>query len=209
MIANRSPSAPSASKAEAGKRQEAIAAALFWHAPAAASRRWVRHPPCVGSASRPLCQSLAPHPFQWVHNYKHHTLTSPPPLDKLWDYGKLAESQARFREELARNSRRIRARRLEIQTQIARTQGLAAAIRGGRQRRSTRVLPKLDQAAGSASRVRYFLERGRTRQFERATARAAVALFHEAVEALGATIRCPAPIFTAWMRCTCWVSPRR
>ena len=98
-------------------------------------------------------------------------------LDKLWDYGKPVDSQARFRAELARHPAGTR-EALETSTQIARTQGLqrnfadADATLDG-------VAPKLDQVPVRV-RVRYLLERGRTRNSGGDKA-AAIPLFKEAV----------------------------
>jgi len=97
-------------------------------------------------------------------------------LDKLWDYGKPAESQARFRAELARHPAGSR-EALETATQIARTQGL--------QRQFAEADATLDGVAAKLEpvpvrvRVRYLLERGRTRN-SGGDKSAAIALFKEA-----------------------------
>jgi tetratricopeptide (TPR) repeat protein len=99
-------------------------------------------------------------------------------LDKLWDYAQPAASEQRFRDALAgypRDSREA----LETETQLARTQGLqrkfaeADKILDG-------VLPKLDRVPVRV-KVRYFLERGRTRNSS-GDRPAATALFHEALK---------------------------
>jgi tetratricopeptide (TPR) repeat protein len=98
-------------------------------------------------------------------------------LDKLWDYNKPAESQARFRAELARHPAGSR-EALETATQIARTQSLqrqfaeADAILDG-------VAAKLDDVPVRV-RVRYLLERGRTSN-SGGDKLAAIPLFKEAV----------------------------
>jgi tetratricopeptide (TPR) repeat protein len=98
-------------------------------------------------------------------------------LDKLWDYGKPAESEARFRVELARHPATSR-EALEVATQIARTHGLqrkfaaADAMLDG-------VALKLDRVPARV-RVRYLLERGRTRNSSGDKA-AAIPLFKDAV----------------------------
>jgi tetratricopeptide (TPR) repeat protein len=98
-------------------------------------------------------------------------------LDKLWDFGKPAESEARFRTELARHPADSR-EALETATQIARTQSLqrkfaeADALLDG-------VAPKLGKVPVRV-RVRYLLERGRTRN-SGADRPAAIPLFKDAV----------------------------
>ena len=98
-------------------------------------------------------------------------------LDKLWDYNKPAESQTRFRTELAKHPGASR-EALETATQIARTQGLqrqfadADATLDG-------VAVKLDTVPVRV-RVRYLLERGRTRN-SGGDRSAAIPLFKEAV----------------------------
>jgi tetratricopeptide (TPR) repeat protein len=98
-------------------------------------------------------------------------------LDKLWDYGKPAESEVRFRAELARHPAGSR-EALETATQIARTQSLqrkfaeADAMLDG-------IAPKLDKVPVRV-RVRYLLERGRTRN-SGGDKSAAIPLFKEAV----------------------------
>jgi tetratricopeptide (TPR) repeat protein len=98
-------------------------------------------------------------------------------LDKLWDYGKPAESEARFRAELAKHPVDSR-EALEIATQIARTRSLqrkfaeADAVLDG-------VAPKLDKVPVRV-RIRYLLERGRTRN-SGGDKSAAIPLFMDAV----------------------------
>ena len=98
-------------------------------------------------------------------------------LDKLWDYGKPAESQTRFRAELAKHPAGSR-EALETATQIARTQGL--------QRQFAEADATLDGVAAKLEpvpvrvRVRYLLERGRTRN-SGGDKSAATALFKDAV----------------------------
>ena len=98
-------------------------------------------------------------------------------LDKQWDYAKPAESQARFRAELGKHPGGSR-EALETATQIARTQSLqrqfaeADATLDG-------VAAKLDQVPVRV-RVRYLLERGRTRN-SGGDKSAAIPLFKEAV----------------------------
>lgn len=99
-------------------------------------------------------------------------------LDKLWNFGKPDDSQARFRAELAKYPADSR-EALEIDTQIARTQGLARKYADA-DRTLDAVLPGLD-AVPVRVKVRYFLERGRTRNSSGDRA-AAVALFLEALK---------------------------
>ena len=98
-------------------------------------------------------------------------------LDKLWDYGKPAESRLRFEAELAKHPAGSR-EALETATQIARTQSLqrnfAEADKG-----LDAVLPKLD-AVPARVKVRYLLERGRTRNSS-GDKPAAVVLFKDAL----------------------------
>jgi tetratricopeptide (TPR) repeat protein len=97
-------------------------------------------------------------------------------LDQLWDFAKPVDSQARFRAELAKHPAGTR-EALETATQIARTQGLqrkfaeADATLDG-------VVPKLDQVPVRV-RIRYLLERGRTRN-SGGDKSAAIPLFKEA-----------------------------
>ncbi len=81
-----------------------------------------------------------------------------PDLDTLWDYGRPAETEARFRELLPAADSRSDLR-LELLTQIARAQGL--------QRRFAEAQTTLDQVEADLTpdrlrpRIRYLLERGR------------------------------------------------
>jgi tetratricopeptide (TPR) repeat protein len=84
----------------------------------------------------------------------------PSDLDSLWNYDKPAESEARFRDALAGVGPNAQLSwRLELQTQIARAQGL--------QRRWAQAHATLEEVYNSlapehrAPRVRYLLERGR------------------------------------------------
>lgn len=100
-------------------------------------------------------------------------------LDALWQFAEPAVSEARFRAELARHPAGSR-EALETTTQIARTHSLRrqfaqadAALDG--------IAPRLD-AAPARVRVRYLLERGRTRNTA-GDKEAAVALFADALAA--------------------------
>jgi tetratricopeptide (TPR) repeat protein len=101
-------------------------------------------------------------------------------LDKLWDFNKPAESLLRFRAELAKHPAGSR-EALETTTQIARTQSL--------QRRFAEADATLDAIAAKLDsvpvrvRIRYLLERGRTRN-SGGDKPAAIPLFKEAI-ALG------------------------
>ena len=99
-------------------------------------------------------------------------------LDKLWNYAQPAESETRFRTELAKYPASSR-EALEIETQIARTQGLTRKFDAA-DKTLDAVLPKLD-AVPVRVKVRYFLERGRTRN-SGGDRPAAMALFHEALK---------------------------
>lgn len=99
-------------------------------------------------------------------------------LDKLWNFGKVDESQSRFRAELAKHPADSR-EALETQTQIARTQGLQRKYAEA-DRTLDAVLPGLEGVPARV-KVRYLLERGRTRNSSGDKA-AAVPLFVEAAE---------------------------
>jgi tetratricopeptide (TPR) repeat protein len=99
-------------------------------------------------------------------------------LDKLWIFAKPDESQERFRAELAKHPKDS-AQALEIETQIARTQSLTRKFDDA-DKTLDAVLPKLHDVRERV-KVRYFLERGRTRNSSGDRA-AAVALFKEALE---------------------------
>ena len=98
-------------------------------------------------------------------------------LDKLWELRKPAESEARFRAELAKHPAGSR-EALETTTQIARTQGLRRMFAEADATLDT-VAPRLDTVA-TRVKVRYLLERGRTRNSSGDKA-AAMMLFNEAV----------------------------
>ncbi len=100
-------------------------------------------------------------------------------LDKLWNFGKVEESQARFRAELGKHPKDSR-EALETQTQIARTQGLLRKY-GDADKTLDAIVPGLDTVPARV-KVRYLLERGRTRNSS-GDRSAAIALFLEAVEA--------------------------
>ena len=127
-------------------------------------------------------------------------------LDKLWNFGKPAESQVRFREPSSRSYPAGSREALEIETQIARTRRPAAQVRRRATRRSTRCCPS-STTAPARVKVRYLLERGRTRNSS-GDRPAAVALFQEALAARPSATRCRAPTSTASTRCTCWASRR-
>ena len=98
-------------------------------------------------------------------------------LDKLWEFSKPAESETRFRAEIARHPAGSR-EALETSTQIARTQSLRRQFADADATLDA-LVPKLDQAPVRV-RVRYLLERGRTRN-SGGDKSAAVALFKDAV----------------------------
>ena len=98
-------------------------------------------------------------------------------LDALWDYDDPEVSEQRFRAELARHPARSR-EALETATQIARTQGLRRRFAPADSTLDA-IAPMLD-AVPVRVRVRYLLERGRTRNSSGDKA-AAVPLFNEAV----------------------------
>jgi tetratricopeptide (TPR) repeat protein len=99
-------------------------------------------------------------------------------IDKLWDYAKPQVSEQRFREALAKYPAGSR-EALEIETQIARTQSLQRKFVEA-DKILDDVLPKQRNAAVRVQ-VRYFLERGRTRNSS-GDRPAAAALFHEALK---------------------------
>ncbi|MCC6195523.1 MAG: hypothetical protein IT518_13755 [Burkholderiales bacterium] len=103
-------------------------------------------------------------------------------LDKLWNYGKPAESEARFRTELATYPPGSR-EALEIATQIARTHSLRRQFTDA-DKTLDEVAPALATAPARV-RVRYLLERGRTRN-SGGEREAAVALFKDALSASAA-----------------------
>ena len=81
-------------------------------------------------------------------------------LDALWDFGKPAESEARFRAELTQHPTDSR-EALETSTQVARTLGLQRKFSAAETVLDA-VAKKLD-AVPDRVRVRYLLERGRLR----------------------------------------------
>ncbi len=80
-----------------------------------------------------------------------------PDIRALWDYDRPAESEQRFRAALAAAQGEFR---LELLTQIARTLSLRQRYAEAHQLLD-QIEPQL-KAAGSAARLRYLLERGRT-----------------------------------------------
>ena len=103
-------------------------------------------------------------------------------FEQLWDYGKPAESEARFLAELARHPPRTEAH-AQLLTQIARTHSLRRDFD-----RAHQLLDEVEAglaAAGPKVRVRYELERGRAFNSAGDKARAA-ALFAAAWERAGA-----------------------
>ncbi|MEO8347004.1 MAG: tetratricopeptide repeat protein [Betaproteobacteria bacterium] len=98
-------------------------------------------------------------------------------LDKLWEFSKPAESAIRFSEELAKHPAGSR-EALETATQIARTQSLQRQFKEA-DATLDGVAPLLDKVPVRV-RVRYLLERGRTRNSGGDKA-ASVLLFTEAV----------------------------
>jgi tetratricopeptide (TPR) repeat protein len=98
-------------------------------------------------------------------------------LDKLWEYSKPAESEQRFRTELDQHPGDSR-EALETLTQIARTQGLRRMFDEADATLDT-VAPRLNQSPVRV-RIRYLLERGRTRN-SGGDKSAAIPLFNEAV----------------------------
>jgi len=101
-------------------------------------------------------------------------------LDKLWNFGNVDESQARFRAELAKHPADSR-EAIEIETQIARTQGLSRKFADA-DRTLDAILPRVELPTTPVRvKVRYFLERGRTRNSS-GDRDAAVALFREALK---------------------------
>ena len=97
-------------------------------------------------------------------------------LDRLWEFSKPAESEQRFRTELAQHPTDSR-EALETLTQIARTQGLRRMFAEADATLDT-VAPKLNQTPVRV-RIRYLLERGRTRNSS-GDKSAAIPLFNEA-----------------------------
>ncbi len=111
-------------------------------------------------------------------------------LDKLWDYNKSAESQERFRAELARHPAGSR-EALETATQVARMQSLQRKFADADATLDA-VAVKLDSVPVRV-RIRYLLERGRTRNSS-GDKPASIPLFKEAV-ALGARDALPGADF--------------
>ena len=93
---------------------------------------------------------------------------------------------------------------LETTTQIARTQSLQRQFAAADATLDA-VAPKLDEVPVRV-RVRYLLERGRTRN-SAGDKPAAMPLFTDALDACAIATRCPTPTSTASTRCTCWASP--
>lgn len=100
-------------------------------------------------------------------------------LDKLWNYDKPEESEVRFLDALAKYPAGS-PEALEITTQIARTQGLRRQFKEADATLDT-VQARL-AAMPARVRVRYLLERGRTRNSS-GDAPAAVVLFKESLAA--------------------------
>jgi tetratricopeptide (TPR) repeat protein len=98
-------------------------------------------------------------------------------LDEQWNYGKPAESEQRFRAELA-NWPADDPRSLVVLTQIARTQGLRRQF--AEAHATLDGVQKVLDGLPSHVRVRYLLERGRTLNSSGARAKA-VPLFAEAL----------------------------
>lgn len=103
-------------------------------------------------------------------------------IDQLWNYDDPAASEARFRAESAKADPGSR-QALELQTQIARAQGLQRAFDAAH-RTLDAVEAKLDGASVRV-RVRYLLERGRVFNSSGSPERA-LPLFTEAATAAGA-----------------------
>jgi tetratricopeptide (TPR) repeat protein len=101
-------------------------------------------------------------------------------VDKLWNFQNTDESQARFRAELAKYPADSR-EALELQTQIARTQSLTRKFADA-DKTLDAILPRVEMPTTPVRvKVRYFLERGRTRNSS-GERDAAVALFREALK---------------------------
>jgi tetratricopeptide (TPR) repeat protein len=98
-------------------------------------------------------------------------------LDQLWEFSKPAESEQRFRAELAKHPADSR-EAMETATQIARTLGLRRMFADADAILDT-VAPKLDRLPVRV-RIRYLLERGRTRNSS-GDKTAAIPLFKQAV----------------------------
>ena len=98
-------------------------------------------------------------------------------LDAQWDYGRPAESESRFREELARWPA-TDPQALIVATQIARAQGLRRLF--GAAHATLDAVEPLLAGAPSHVRVRFLLERGRTFNSAGAPDRA-IPLFAEAL----------------------------
>jgi tetratricopeptide (TPR) repeat protein len=98
-------------------------------------------------------------------------------LDKLWEFSKPAESEQRFRAELARHPADSR-EAMETTTQIARTLALRRKFADADATLDT-VAPKLDRLPVRV-RIRYLLECGRTRNSS-GDKSAAIPLFKQAV----------------------------
>ena len=98
-------------------------------------------------------------------------------LDKLWEFSKPAESEQRFRAELARHAADSREAQ-ETATQVARTLGLRRMFTEADAALDA-VAPTLDRLPVRV-RIRYLLERGRTRN-SAGDKTAAIPLFKQAV----------------------------
>jgi tetratricopeptide (TPR) repeat protein len=98
-------------------------------------------------------------------------------LDRTWDFDRPAETETRFRHELETLS--PGAARLELQTQIARTQGLQRQFDAAHA-----TLDGVEKALGGQPPrvgIRYLLERGRVYNSSRRTERA-MPLFRQALD---------------------------
>jgi len=111
-----------------------------------------------------------------------HAMNSDTPLDtawldRTWDFNRPAETETRFRHELETLS--PGAARLELQTQIARTQGLQQQFDAAHA-----TLDAVEKALGGRPprvAIRYLLERGRVYNSSRQPDRA-VPLFRQALD---------------------------
>ena len=183
--------------AETRKRKTAVTAAL-----ARARARRPAHRPLTWPARtfrRAAVALLLASRARWSRNEptRHRLLAA---LDALWDFDHPAESEARFRAEVARHPPRSR-EALEATTQVARAQGLQRKF-DRRRRDARRRVSARSTAQPVRVRVRYLLERGRARQFEPAPRTRRWRWFEQALAA-SANDTLPGPRTTASMRCTC------
>ena len=151
----------------------------------------------------PLARSFAPHRSDARHDDCRRRDFSEQ-LDKLWNYGKPAESEARFAPS-SPSIPRARPKRSRSRTQIARTDSLQRKFAEA-DKTLDGVQPKL-HASARAGQGALPPRARQDPQLDRRQARGRAAVPRGARRS-PSTTRCPARTSIASTRCTCWGSPR-